>query len=100
MVAAISRLEWWAVSTQVVRDESFKTFQQGEFEGVALSSDGFLYPELCPSRARDTGAEIVWSVLEQGDRGVLCATGHGGKLFPHRWRRALFTRSPPSTNPN
>jgi hypothetical protein len=80
MVAAMSPGAG-AVSTQAVRDESFKTLQQGEFEGVALSSDGFLYPAYARRSLADTGAEIVWSVLEQGDRGVLCATGHGGKLF-------------------
>ncbi|MBI3735007.1 fibronectin type III domain-containing protein [Candidatus Sumerlaeota bacterium] len=69
-----------ATTTESVRDDNFDTLQQGELEGVALTSDGFLYPAYAREAAGDTGAEIVWSVVDQGERGILCATGHEGKL--------------------
>ncbi len=70
-----------SATTEVARDDNFETLQQGEFESVALSSDGFLYPTYERSVIGDTKTEIVWSVLSQGDKkGYLCATGHHGKL--------------------
>lgn len=71
----------WAKRTEVVRDDDFKAFQQGELEGVAISSDGFLFPTHGRKLAGDTGAEIVWAAVDQGEKGILCATGHGGKLI-------------------
>ncbi len=70
-----------ATRTEVIKDDDFKTLQQGELEGVALSSDGFLYPSHARKLIGDTGAEIVWAVVDQGGRGLLCATGHEGKLI-------------------
>lgn len=69
-----------AATTEVVRDDSFDTLQEGELEGLALSSDGFLFPSYARSHVGDTGAEIIWSAVEQPGKGVLCATGHDGKL--------------------
>lgn len=69
-----------AARTEAIRDDDFKVFQQGEFEGVALSSDGYLFPSHARKMLGDTGAEIVWAVVDQGEKGILCATGHGGKL--------------------
>lgn len=70
-----------AARTEVIRDDDFKALQQGEFEGVALSSDGYLFPTQARRSLGDTGTEIVWAVVDQGERGVLCATGHSGKLI-------------------
>lgn len=70
-----------ATRTEVVKDDDFKTLQQGELEGVAISSDGFLYPTHARKMIGDTGTEMVWAVVDQGGKGVLCATGHGGKLI-------------------
>lgn len=69
-----------AATTEVVRDDKFATLQKGEFEGVAISSDGFLYPAYERNEVGDTGTEIVWDVIDQGKRGVLCLTGHEAKL--------------------
>lgn len=70
-----------ATRTEVVKDDDFKALQQGELEGVAISSDGFLYPTHARKTLADTGTEMVWAVVDQGGKGVLCATGHGGKLI-------------------
>lgn len=67
-------------STRSIQDGSFEDLQKGEFEGVALSSDGFLIPSYSRRSVGDTGAEIVWSVLPDGPDRFLCATGHDGKL--------------------
>lgn len=69
-----------AATTKVIRDEAFADFQGGEFEGVALSSDGFLFPSLDRDEIGDTKTEIIWSVLDDDKGSVLCATGHEGKL--------------------
>lgn len=70
----------YAATSQAVRDDSFQDFQQGELEGTGLSSDGFLFPAYEREELGDTGAQIVWSVLDQGERGILAATGHEGQL--------------------
>ena len=70
-----------AATTRVVRDDSFETLQQGELDGVAISSDGFLYPSYARRTVGDTETEIVWTVLQVGKNEVLCATGHDGKLI-------------------
>lgn len=69
-----------AATTEVIRDEAFADFQNGEFEGVALSSDGFLFPSFDRNEIGDTKTEIIWSVLDDDKGSVLCATGHEGKL--------------------
>lgn len=71
----------WATRTEVVKDDDFGSLQQGELDGVAISSDGFLYPTHARETVGDTGTAMVWAVVDQGGKGVLCATGHDGKLI-------------------
>lgn len=70
-----------AATTDVVRDDSFRSLQEGELEEMAISSDGYLYPSYARQTVGDTGAEIVWAVLPRRRGGTLCATGHEGKLI-------------------
>ncbi len=69
-----------AATTKVIRDEAFADFQNGEFDGVALSSDGYVFPSFDRNEIGDTKTEIIWSVLDDEKGAILCATGHEGKL--------------------
>lgn len=70
-----------AAPTESLKDDQFQTLQQGELENAAITSDGFITPSYRRESVGDSGAEIVWASLELGGkRGVLCATGHEGKL--------------------
>ena len=68
-----------AVESRVMRDDDFATLAQGELQSVALTSDGYLLPTYDRRPVGDTGAEIVWDAVATPD-GVLCATGHQGRL--------------------
>lgn len=81
LLACVAGLPVHAASTHSVRDDDFRTLQEGEFESVALSSDGFLTPSYARSELGDTGAEIVWKTLELPGGRVVAATGHSGKLI-------------------
>jgi len=70
-----------AAPTESLKDDQFQTLQQGELENAAITSDGFITPSYVRESVGDTGAEIVWASLDLGgSRGILCATGHEGKL--------------------
>lgn len=69
-----------AATTDVVRHDSFSDLQDGEMEGVAISSNGYLYPSYGRTEIGDTGAEIVWAAIPGAKDTVLAATGHDGKL--------------------
>jgi len=80
VVGSITGPLLWAGPTQVVRDDTFETLRGGELENAALSSDGFIYPSYKRESLGDSGTEIIWAAIDQGKRGIVCATGHEGKL--------------------
>jgi len=69
-----------AIETQVIQDGSFSQFSQGELQSIALTSDGSLLASYARRTLGDSGNEIVWDAVAQGEGRVLCATGHHGKL--------------------
>ena len=69
-----------AVDTEAVRDNNYTDLVQGELKSMALTSDGYLLPTYARREAVNSGAEVVWDALREKRGGILCATGHHGKL--------------------
>lgn len=70
-----------AVSTKSIRDGSYDLFSQGELEGMALSSEGYLLPTYAHETLGNADAPIVWDALRESDTTLLAATGHEGRLM-------------------
>lgn len=80
LLAASLAGEVRAATSQTIVDQGLSVLMQGELKGCSIDSDGKIRPALGTDQVGDSGAELVWDLLDQGRRGVLCATGHGGKL--------------------
>lgn len=80
-----------AVITQKVTDDTFDTFNVGDFTNVSLTSDGHL--ELAPgitNVARLTDP-IVWAVVQDKKGNLYIGTGNQGKVYKLTPKGALST---------
>jgi hypothetical protein len=64
----------------MIRDAETKLLGKGEFESMALTSEGHLVPSHDVSKSGDSGREIVWDAIPDKKGNLVCATGHGGQL--------------------
>ncbi|HOR29062.1 MAG TPA: fibronectin type III domain-containing protein [Candidatus Sumerlaeota bacterium] len=69
-----------AVNSEAIKDDTYENLGEGQFESVALSSDGFVRPAFAREQLGESGTPIIWDAVTEAGGTVLAATGHEGRL--------------------